>query len=136
MALNARQEKAYLDICDVYNPVSIETGLLALGEIQPLRYPSTPTLSDQYFYHETAPEIEKGKFYGRTNKEDTVSILDRAHFDVALDIKSNAVIQIKSDGDPNEGEWFIVVGEAMVKNWRANKQVFYIKAVTKPVGPT
>jgi hypothetical protein len=136
MALNDRQVIFYQDTCDIYNPSPITGNRFKNGEIQDLNYPSTATYSDQKYLHETAPEIEKGKFYGRTNKEDTVSILDRAHFDVALDIRSNAVIRHKTTDDPNEGEWFICVGEGMVKNYVGNKQVFYVKAITKPLGIT
>ena len=135
MALNQKQQILYTDICDIYNPVSIASGTrLKNGEIQDQHYPSTPSISNEYFFHETEPEIEKGRFYGRINKEDTVSILDRGHFDCATDIKVNAVIYLKTEGDRNVDNWYLVLGEGKQKNYRANKQVFFLKNITKPPG--
>ena len=69
------------------------------------------------------------------NREDTVSLMDIAHFDVALDIQPNAVIHHYSSGDPDNGSWFLVSANSSVKNYKANKQLVYVKRLAgKPQG--
>lgn len=133
MALTERQLILYKDVVDLYAPSPITTKRLPNNEVTSNRYPSTPTSASVSCYRETAPELANGRFYGRSQKEDTVSLLDRVHFDVSVTIGPNYVFQVKTAGDPELNEWYLVLGDNMVKDYRANKTVVYVKKVTKPV---
>src|SRR5688572_1102784 len=102
MALTERQLLLYIHTCDIYNPEPVLQNKMGIGDIQDLNYPADATYEAQSFFLETAPEIEKGKYpIGRINKEDTVSLLHRAHFDVILDIRPNAMIKMLTPGTTN-----------------------------------
>lgn len=133
MALNSRQTKLYTDTVDIWNPADPVPGELDSNDIMPLHYATAATYSDQKCYQETRPEFEQGTFHGRINREQTESLMDKFHFDVALTIKPNAVVKLKTASDPNINEYYLLMGDSMVKNYRANKQVFFAKKVIKPI---
>lgn len=136
MSLNTRQLRFYTDVCDIYNPVDpVSSRVGANGDVRGLHYPATPTYSDQNYFKESGPEVERGKFYGRRNQEDTVSLMDKAHFDQALTIKPGALIYHKTAG-PDQYSWYVVSANSTSKVHFANKQAVYIKRTTKGPGIT
>jgi hypothetical protein len=113
MALNSRQQKLYVHTCDLYKPKEIAQTRLGY-DVESLSYPEEPTYSDVQFYRETAPEFTKGEFYGRRNREDTVSLMDKAHFDVAQEVNANWRFKFTTEGHPDEGKWYLISGDDMV----------------------
>lgn len=132
MALTSRQTRLYTDTVSVFKPRTPASTALDDNDRESLNYPLTPTAATVYCFRQTAAEFLKGKFIGRVNKEDTQSLMDVIHFDQAQDVDSNYVLKITTPSDPDLDTFFIVMGNAMVKNYRANKKVFWIKRITKP----
>jgi hypothetical protein len=132
MALNARQTQLYVHTCELYAPLPVSSTRLPNNDIQSLRYSSIPTALSVKFYRETAPEFNKGIFLGRITKEDTVSLMDKAHFDIAETIGPNWLIKMIDPAYPDYGQYFLITGDPMTKSYRANKQIFFIKKLTKP----
>lgn len=136
MALNARQTKLYIHTCHVYTYLQPADRRFGTYDIEPLKYNPTPVYTNKNFYYQTAPEIHKGKFFGRHDKEDTESLLDMGHFEVSTAIKQNDVILITSTDHPFYNTYFIVVGRSRPKNVRANKLSVFLKEIDKPAGLT
>ena len=134
MALSQRQLLLYQDTVNLYKPVELSSGRMPNNENKGLRYPSTPTHTGVSCHRHTRTEMGQGRFHGRINKEDTVSLIDSISFDAAQDIDANWVMQITTPSDPDLNAWFIVSNTPEVKNYRANKKRVQIKRITKPAG--
>lgn len=133
MSLTARQTKLYVHTIDIYHPENPTTGKFGPNDIRSFHYPSSPTVGNALAYKETAPGFSKGDFYGRRDREDTESLMDRLHVDYTFDLRPGTVIQFTLQGHPDYLSWYLVTGDNMVKNFKANKLVVYLKKITKPV---
>lgn len=129
--MTARQTRFYTDVCDIYFPKTLESSMLN-NDIADMQYEDTPSFSNVPFRRETGPEFDKGRFYGRITKEDTVSLMDKGHFSSDIPLQSNCLIHVKTPNVPDEDKYFRVQGAPMAKIYFARKVVVYLKRVNKP----
>jgi hypothetical protein len=128
MALNSRQLRLYTDTCDLYRPAPLSDARLG-RDINPLSHLQTPAYTGVKYFHESRPEIEHGKFFGKINREDTVSLIDAIHMDVAQEAGVNWHLVNTNPESPYYNQTFILTGDEMTKNHRANKKVYFAKRV-------
>ena len=128
--MSPRQVKAYTNTCDLYKPNTISASRIG-NDILTLNHNATPAYTNVKYFHESNPEIEKGKFLGRINREDTPALIDKCHFADDQEVGSNWIIVNKDSGMEYYQNSFILVGDAMHKSHKAGKKVFYAKRITK-----
>lgn len=131
MALVPRQVKLYVHTVSVYRAVQAVPSQFG-RDIRSQIYGLTPVSTGVPCYKESAAEFEKGEFYGRRNREDTESLMDRVHFEYSQDIRASDILYFTLSGHPDYQSYYLVSGDSMVKNYRANKMVVYVKKITKP----
>lgn len=130
--MGARQDRLYIHTVAIYNPLPITPGEMSLGDVEELKYSSTPSVASQRCYKESYPETEKGTPFGRKNTEDTVSLIDQFHFDTTADVRPNARLLFTKTGHPDTNTWWAVSGDNKAHNFRAGAKTFYCTRSTKP----
>lgn len=134
MALNARQQQLYIHTVDLYAPSAL-TQNATTHLLDDPTYPASPTYSAVQCYRDAKVEKNAAELVGMT-LENNIFTIDEFHFDVAQAINTNWAIKFTTSGHPDEGMWFIAIGQQQVKNWRANKQSLLAKRTVKPKGVT
>mgnify|MGYP003393004966 CR=1 FL=1 len=129
----SRQDRLYIHRINIHNPLPLTPGELGLNDVEELSYPTTPSYTNVPCYKENAPATAKGKFYGRRDIEDTVSLIDLLHVKVDVDIQPNARVKLTTAGSTEEiNTWWTVTGDPRVQSFFANKKIFYVKSTTAP----
>lgn len=138
MSLSQRQNLAYNDVIDVYRGVNSATLQIAEdGSILDDEFEGSPHLVDIPCRRETKEEFTETTTIGRTDRDDIVFTIDVFHCELGLDIRTNDLIRYMTPGAEEYGQYFVVLGEAQRKNWRANKQSLRAKRYgLTPVVPT
>lgn len=140
MALNARQQRLYNDLVDIYVPSSLAVDGTTRRLTTDPKYPSTATYASVtcgFFSTQENPSLVQP--IGRSN-QDNIFTMDLFKFDAAQDINDTYVIQLKTVGHPQYGQWWIVVGGAEIRTSRGKRTGNYAKVfakhITKPAGIT
>lgn len=121
--IGVRQTLAYNDLIDVYRGVNSTTLQVADdGTILDDEFTGSLHLHNVPCRRETKEEFTEPTMIGRTDRDDIVFTIDVFHCELGLDIKTNDLIRYMTPGAEEEGQYFVVLGEAQRKNWRANKQ--------------
>lgn len=134
MALSQRQLILYTDVVDIYLPSQPGANRLLNRDIEALQYPSTPTYAGVYCFRKTVSKIGKGEFTGREKQQSTTANIDTCHFEAGQVAPPNAVFQVKTTGDPELNQWYLISSEEDVNNFRANAKVVHVVKTTKPPG--
>lgn len=128
MALTRRQQRLYTDTVDIFKPEA--TSLVDRVSSDP-RYPATPTVAGVLAYLFTSTEFANPQPHlGRTN-EDMMLTLDKLHVEAAVDIDDAFVFQLKTSGHPDEGGYWMVMGNAKVRTTRGRRTTNYKEVLCK-----
>lgn len=136
MPLTPRQERFYTDVIDIYKPEATSTVDRVANDP---RYPATPTVSSVPCKLFTSTEYATDQTYlGRTN-EDMVLTFDKVHVAADVDIDDTYVFRLRNAGHPDEGGFWVCMGNAKLRPSagvrRANyRQVLCKRIATSPPG--
>jgi hypothetical protein len=128
--MSPRQIKVYTNTCDLYRPNDLSDSRIG-NDILTLSHDATPAYTNVKYFHESNPEMEKGKFFGRINREDTPALIDKCHFADDQEVGSNWILVNKDSGMDYYQDSFIMTGDALQKSHRAKKKAFYAKRITR-----
>lgn len=128
--MTTSQEKLYTHTVNIYAPIDVD--YLYVKDISELAYPATPSSSSVKCYRNTKPEVSQDNYIGRMLASGTFVSLCEFNFEASVDVNTNYIIEFTTEGHPDKGEWFGVVGNPKVKNFRANKLTVYAIRAIKP----
>lgn len=127
--MNARQSKLYVHKTALYKPKDLQN--LVFRDIKSLVY-SESSKKIVYGYMNTKPEISQDSYIGRMLASGTFVSICEISYEDTVDVNTNDIVQFLAEGHPNYGEWYQVVGNPKVKNWKAQKLTVYVHRVIKP----
>jgi hypothetical protein len=128
--LSPRQTALYIHTVDIYKPK--ELAFTTARDISSLTYPLTPTSAAVKCYRNTKPEVTQDSLIGRIHAAGTFVSLCEVSFESTVDINTNYVFKFTTDAHPDENEWFMVLGNPKIKNYKANKLTVYAVRSIKP----
>lgn len=128
--MSDRQTLLYVHTVNIYKPVDLD--FLSVRDANELSYTATPTYANVACYRNTKPEVTQDSYIGRLHASGTFVGLCEFSFRESIDVNTNYVLEFLTDSHPDEGEWFIILGNPKVKNRRANKLTVYAQRSIKP----
>lgn len=132
----ARQERLYIDVVNIYEPVELEVGAdKRLGPYPAGLVESTPSREGQLGkYYPSSEYNAASPVMGRT-LQDNMLTLDRFHFPAGVELKDGTVLEIDTPDHPDQGAFFRVQGNSETWVGSSVRQSKYSRVFCKRIPP-